>query len=123
MKEIKLRRVNFYLNKLLKSVCKRGNKKWMKKYNKIVYFPKYSVSVTKYILFCSTGIALDGHLKDEDVNLASSTLIGDGKSPSDAMGIVISYSMRIKVNCGTLGGELMTDVPFKMMHPAPGKYF
>uniref|UniRef100_A0A1B0EUZ1 Putative arrestin n=1 Tax=Lutzomyia longipalpis TaxID=7200 RepID=A0A1B0EUZ1_LUTLO len=37
------------------------------------------------------GIALDGHLKDEDVNLASSTLISDGKSPSDAMGIVISY--------------------------------
>lgn len=68
----------------------------------------------------TSGIALDGHLKDEDVNLASSTLIGDGKSPSDAMGIVISYSIRIKVNCGTLGGELVTDVPFKLMHPAPG---
>lgn len=66
------------------------------------------------------GIALDGHLKDEDVNLASSTLIGDGKSPSDAMGIVISYSLRVKLNCGTLGGELVTDVPFKLMHPAPG---
>ncbi|KAJ6642297.1 Arrestin like [Pseudolycoriella hygida] len=66
------------------------------------------------------GIALDGHLKDEDVNLASSTLIGEGKCPSDAMGIVISYSVRIKVNCGTLGGELTTDVPFKLMHPAPG---
>lgn len=64
---------------------------------------------------------MDGHLKDEDVNLASSTLIGDGKTPSDAMGIVISYSLRIKVNCGTLGGELTTDVPFKLMHPAPGK--
>lgn len=67
------------------------------------------------------GIALDGHLKDEDVNLASSTLVGEGKSPSDAMGIVISYSLRVKLNCGTLGGELITDVPFKLMHPAPGK--
>lgn len=68
-----------------------------------------------------TGIALDGHLKDEDVNLASSTLVADGKSPTDAVGIVISYSLRIKVNCGTLGGELITDVPFKLMQPAPGK--
>lgn len=70
-----------------------------------------------------TGIALDGHLKDEDVNLASSTMIGEGKCPSDAMGIVISYSLRVKLNCGTLGGELVTDVPFKLMHPAPGNYY
>lgn len=69
------------------------------------------------------GIALDGHLKDEDVNLASSTLIGEGKTSTDAMGIVISYSIRVKVNCGTLGGELVTDVPFKLMHPAPGEAF
>ena len=37
------------------------------------------------------------------------------------MGIVISYSLRVKLNCGTLGGELQTDVPFKLMNPAPGK--
>ncbi|XP_043472133.1 arrestin homolog [Leptopilina heterotoma] len=66
------------------------------------------------------GIALDGHLKDDDVNLASSTLVAEGKCPGDAMGIVISYSIRVKLNCGTLGGELITDVPFKLMHPAPG---
>lgn len=66
------------------------------------------------------GIALDGHLKDEDVNLASSTLVSDGKSASEAMGIIISYSVRVKVNCGSLGGELVTDVPFKLLHPAPG---
>ncbi|GLV39221.1 Arrestin 2 [Carabus blaptoides fortunei] len=66
------------------------------------------------------GIALDGHLKDDDVNLASSTLVPEGKCPLDAMGIVISYSLRVKLNCGTLGGELVTDVPFKLLHPAPG---
>lgn len=66
------------------------------------------------------GIALDGHLKDDDVNLASSTLVPEGKCPLDAMGIVISYSVRVKLNCGTLGGELVTDVPFKLLHPAPG---
>lgn len=68
------------------------------------------------------GIALDGHLKDEDANLASSTLVSEGKAPSDAMGIIISYSVRVKVNCGTLGGELVTDVPFKLLHPAPGEF-
>nr|BBE28980.1 arrestin homolog [Stenopsyche marmorata] len=68
----------------------------------------------------SRGIALDGHLKEDDVNLASSTLVGEGKCPTDAIGIVISYSVRVKLNCGTLGGELVTDVPFKLLHPAPG---
>jgi len=62
-----------------------------------------------------------GHLKDEDVNLASSTMVQEGKSTGDACGIVISYSVRIKLNCGTLGGEMQTDVPFKLLQPAPGK--
>lgn len=61
-------------------------------------------------------------IQDDDVNLASSTLIAEGKAPSEAMGIVISYSLRVKLNCGTLGGELQTDVPFKLLHPAPGRY-
>lgn len=56
------------------------------------------------------------------MNLASSTLVAEGKCPAEAMGIVISYSVRVKLNCGTLGGELVTDVPLKLMHPAPGKY-
>lgn len=66
------------------------------------------------------GVALDGRLRDDDVNLASSTLVPEGKCPIDAIGIVISYSLRVKLNCGTLGGELITDVPFKLLHPAPG---
>ncbi|RZC35165.1 Arrestin N and/or GlcNAc domain containing protein [Asbolus verrucosus] len=68
------------------------------------------------------GIALDGRLRDDDVNLASSTLVPEGKCPIDAIGIVISYSLRVKLNCGTLGGELVTDVPFKLLHPAPGAF-
>nr|CAI5863590.1 unnamed protein product [Callosobruchus analis] len=66
------------------------------------------------------GVALDGRLKDDDANLASSTLVPEGKCAIDAIGIVISYSLRVKLNCGTLGGELVTDVPFKLLHPAPG---
>lgn len=65
---------------------------------------------------------MDGHLKDEDVNLASSTIVAEGKSPNEAMGVVISYSLRVKLNCGSLGGELQTDVPFKLMTPAPGLF-
>lgn len=54
------------------------------------------------------------------MNLASSTMGSEGKTTSESMGIVISYSLRVKLNCGTLGGELQTDVPFKLMNPAPG---
>lgn len=66
------------------------------------------------------GVALDGRLRDDDANLASSTMVPEGKCPIDAIGIVISYSLRVKLNCGTLGGELVTDVPLKLLHPAPG---
>ncbi|MFS6538491.1 hypothetical protein V6D52_14490, partial (plasmid) [Idiomarina loihiensis] len=54
------------------------------------------------------------------MNLASSTLVAEGKCPAEAIGIVVSYSVRVKLNCGTLGGELVTDVPFKLLHPAEG---
>lgn len=47
----------------------------------------------------------------------------EGKTSAESMGIVISYSLRVKLNCGTLGGELQTDVPFKLMNPAPGNLF
>ncbi|KAK3866634.1 hypothetical protein Pcinc_027836 [Petrolisthes cinctipes] len=67
-----------------------------------------------------SGIALDGKLKDTDANLASSTLVAAGKNVNDAGGIVVSYSLRVKLNCGALGGELVADLPFKLMHPAPG---
>jgi len=65
------------------------------------------------------GLALDGKVKDSDANLASSTLMSDGQNPNDALGIVISYSMRVALNCGALGGELVADLPFKMVHPSP----
>ncbi|XP_068216433.1 arrestin homolog [Palaemon carinicauda] len=66
------------------------------------------------------GIALDGKLKDSDANLASSTLVSEGKCANDANGIVVSYSLRVKINCGAIGGELVGDLPFKLLHPAPG---
>jgi len=65
------------------------------------------------------GVALDGKLKDQDVNLASSTLCAQGKNVNDSLGIIVSYSLRVKLNCGAIGGELTADLPFKMLHPNP----
>ena len=53
------------------------------------------------------------------MNLASSTATAEN-SPS-ATGFVISYVARVKCNMGSMVGELVADVPFKLMHPAPGK--
>jgi len=64
------------------------------------------------------GIALDGKVKDSDCNLASSTLVSQGQNPNDALGIVISYSVRVALNCGAIGGELVADLPFKLAHPS-----
>ncbi|XP_076043454.1 arrestin homolog [Oratosquilla oratoria] len=63
------------------------------------------------------GIALDGKIKDQDSNLASSTMVAPGKNVNDALGIVISYSLRVKLNCGAIAGELVADLPFKLVHP------
>ncbi|XP_063614526.1 arrestin homolog [Penaeus indicus] len=65
------------------------------------------------------GIALDGQVKDQDANLASSTLVAEGKNVNDALGIIVSYSLRVKLNCGAIGGDLTADLPFKLVHPDP----
>ncbi|KAI6063370.1 S-arrestin isoform X3 [Aix galericulata] len=46
-------------------------------------------------------IALDGKLKDEDTNLASSTIIKDGIDKT-VMGILVSYKIRVKL---TVSGD------------------
>lgn len=65
------------------------------------------------------GIALDGQVKDQDANLASSTMVAAGKNPNDALGIIVSYSLHMKVGCGAIGGELNADLPFKLIHHEP----
>ncbi|KAK3866636.1 hypothetical protein Pcinc_027838 [Petrolisthes cinctipes] len=66
------------------------------------------------------GIALDGKVKDTDANLASSTLLRENENgQQDALGIVVSYSLRVRLYCGAIAGELLTDLPFKLVHPQP----
>lgn len=62
------------------------------------------------------GVALDGMLKEGDTKLASSTL-----NTSDSLGIVISYMVRIRLYMGAIGGELVADVPLKLVSPTPEK--
>ncbi|XP_019730504.1 S-arrestin a isoform X2 [Hippocampus comes] len=61
------------------------------------------------------GIALDGKLKHEDTNLASSSIIKPGVL-KEVLGIMVSYRVSIKL---IIGGEVSLELPFKLMHPKP----
>ncbi|XP_064419073.1 S-arrestin [Latimeria chalumnae] len=69
------------------------------------------------------GIALDGKLKHEDTNLASTTLTKEGLT-KEVCGILVSYYIKVKLTVsGILGNLIASDVavqlPFKLMHPNP----
>ncbi|CAG9859445.1 unnamed protein product [Phyllotreta striolata] len=64
------------------------------------------------------GLALDGQLKHEDTNLASSTLIAD-TSQRENLGIIVQYKVKVKLCLGALGGDLVAELPFILMHPKP----
>ncbi|XP_074544615.1 S-arrestin a [Halichoeres trimaculatus] len=66
------------------------------------------------------GIVLDGKLKHEDTNLASSTIVKDGVL-QEVMGIIVSYRVLVKlIIAGMMGSsEVSLEVPFKLMHPKP----
>ncbi|XP_033208501.1 beta-arrestin-1 isoform X3 [Belonocnema kinseyi] len=64
------------------------------------------------------GLALDGQLKHEDTNLASSTLLTDS-SQRENLGIIVQYKVKVKLCLGALAGELIAELPFTLMHPKP----
>ncbi|KAK2896094.1 hypothetical protein Q8A73_015582 [Channa argus] len=66
------------------------------------------------------GIALDGKLKHEDTNLASSSIIKEGVL-KEVLGIMVSYKVMVKLIVGGMMGssEVGLEVPFKLMHPKP----
>ena len=47
------------------------------------------------------GLALDGHMKHKDSNLASSTLIHD-PTQKENMGIIVQLKVKVKLNLGPL---------------------
>lgn len=63
-------------------------------------------------------MAIDGNLKAGESNLASSTLLQDENS-KDIFGMVISYTAKVKLFLGAIGGELSAELPFILMNPKP----
>uniref|UniRef100_A0A8C6NJX2 Beta-arrestin-1 n=1 Tax=Nothobranchius furzeri TaxID=105023 RepID=A0A8C6NJX2_NOTFU len=63
------------------------------------------------------GLALDGKLKHEDTNLASSTLLRDGAN-REILGIIVSYKVKVKLVVSR-GGDVSVELPFTLMHPKP----
>ncbi|XP_028284896.1 arrestin red cell-like [Parambassis ranga] len=63
------------------------------------------------------GLALDGKLKHEDTNLASSTIVKEGCN-KEMMGILVSYRVKVKLVVSR-GGDVAVELPFVLMHPKP----
>ncbi|XP_023327176.1 phosrestin-1 [Eurytemora carolleeae] len=66
------------------------------------------------------GLCLDASLSkvQDESNLASSSISETGNN-NDLLGVIVSYSIKVKVLLGGMGGELETDIPFKLVHPRP----
>uniref|UniRef100_A0A4W4GB06 Arrestin, beta 2a n=1 Tax=Electrophorus electricus TaxID=8005 RepID=A0A4W4GB06_ELEEL len=63
------------------------------------------------------GLALDGKLKHEDTNLASSTIVKDGCN-KEVLGVLVSYRVKVKLVVSR-GGDVSVELPFVLMHPKP----
>ncbi|KAG7478595.1 S-arrestin-like [Solea senegalensis] len=66
------------------------------------------------------GLALDGRLKHEDTNLASSSIVKQDVL-MDVQGILVSYKVVLRmIACGTLtSSDVCVELPFKLMNPNP----
>jgi len=64
------------------------------------------------------GLALDGKLKHEDTNLASSTIITD-PSQKENLGIVVQYKVKVRLILGFGSSDLTVELPFTLTHPKP----
>lgn len=66
------------------------------------------------------GLALDGQLKHEDTNLASSTLITN-PAQRESLGIIVHYKVKVKlmISGPLMGNDLVAELPFTLMHPKP----
>ncbi|XP_047246714.1 S-arrestin-like [Girardinichthys multiradiatus] len=64
------------------------------------------------------GIALDGRLKHEDTNLASSSIVKQ-EVLKEVQGMLISYKVVLKMMASGMVGssEVSVEVPFKLMNP------
>ncbi|VDK34829.1 unnamed protein product [Taenia asiatica] len=64
------------------------------------------------------GLALDGKLKNEDTNLASSTIILD-PTQKENLGIIVQYRVRVRLALGFGASDVSVELPFTLAHPKP----
>ena len=57
-------------------------------------------------------------MKHEDTNLASSTLVQEN-TQKENLGIIVQYKVKVRLIVGSLGGDLVAELPFTLMHPKP----
>lgn len=65
------------------------------------------------------GLALDGQLKYEDTNLASSTIMDDD-SQKENLGIIVQYKVKVRVIMA-YAGDVTLELPFTLSHPKPAE--
>jgi len=67
----------------------------------------------------SRGLCLDAWIgkNQHDLNLASSSL--KSGTDNDQLGVVINYIVTVKLVFSGLSGDLILDLPFKLVHPKP----
>ncbi|KAG8192622.1 hypothetical protein JTE90_017187 [Oedothorax gibbosus] len=67
------------------------------------------------------GIALDAPAgEDSEPAMASSTILPE-EQEHDPFGIVVSYSVKVKLVLGALGGEVVSELPFVLMNTGEKK--
>ena len=64
------------------------------------------------------GLALDGKIKHEETNLASSTIL-DNSTSKDNLGIIVSYKVKVKLYLAFGAGDIAVELPFILTHPLP----
>ncbi|OXB62672.1 hypothetical protein ASZ78_006491 [Callipepla squamata] len=115
--------VLYSLDKYSKTVC-------MEEINETVaanstFSKTYSVTPTLSANREKRGLALDGKLKHEDTNLASTTILRPGMD-KEVLGILVSYKVKVNlvVSRGGILGDLTSsdvgvELPIILMHPKP----
>lgn len=70
----------------------------------------------------TAGAALIGQFRDVDSQLASSTLPLNENSLDEALGIVVSYSVRVTLLFGAIRGEMNVERGIKLVNKRPEDY-
>ncbi|KAF6777555.1 hypothetical protein AHF37_03055 [Paragonimus kellicotti] len=66
-----------------------------------------------------TSLAMDGDLKHEGTNLASSTIVPPKHLSNDSIGIHVQYKVKVRLTLGFGVSDVCLQLPFILTHPNP----